>query len=134
MTDLVIAFAAGLVIPFLFILYTRVLRPPKQRWFDPEEVAFALWAFRLMPVADHRRIKNLRRRWFRDELPARISLIEAEGTDSEYFDYVLLLNMRIVAHGPTEDVFTRENLQRTYGGRLTLLDQAAHAIARRGRE
>ncbi|RJP38326.1 MAG: metal ABC transporter ATP-binding protein [Phycisphaerales bacterium] len=55
-------------------------------------------------------------------------------TVPQYFDYVLLLNMRIVAHGPTADVFTKENLRKTYGGRLTLLDQAAHAMARRGRE
>jgi len=43
---------------------------------------------------------------------------------------VMLLNMRIVALGPTKDVFTRENLHKTYGGRLTLLDQAAQAMAR----
>ena len=53
-------------------------------------------------------------------------------TVSEYFDYVMLLNMRIVAHGPTKTTFTEENLQKTYGGRLTLLDQAAHAMARHG--
>ncbi len=41
----------------------------------------------------------------------------------------MLLNMRIVASGPTADTFTRENLQKTYGGRLTLLDRAAQAIA-----
>lgn len=52
-------------------------------------------------------------------------------TVPEYFDYVVLLNMRIVAHGPVGETFTPENLQKTYGGRLTLLDQAAHAIARR---
>ena len=51
-------------------------------------------------------------------------------TVNEYFDSVLLLNMRVVAHGPTDTVFTPENLQRTYGGRLTLLDQAVHAVAR----
>ncbi|GMU37393.1 MAG: putative metal transport system ATP-binding protein [Phycisphaerae bacterium] len=51
-------------------------------------------------------------------------------TVPEYFDHVMLLNMRIVASGPTRDVFTRENLQKTYGGRLTLLEQAAHAMAR----
>ncbi|HYO10307.1 MAG TPA: metal ABC transporter ATP-binding protein [Tepidisphaeraceae bacterium] len=52
-------------------------------------------------------------------------------TVPEYFDHVILLNMRIVASGPTEDVFTKENLQKTYGGRLTLLDEAAQAMARR---
>src|SRR5690606_16750397 len=43
-------------------------------------------------------------------------------TVPEYFDYVVLLNMRVVAAGPVEEVFTSENLQKTYGGRLTLLD------------
>ena len=53
-------------------------------------------------------------------------------TVSEYFDHLMLLNMRIVAAGPTAEVFTRENLHKTYGGRLTLLDEAAEAIARTG--
>jgi manganese/zinc/iron transport system ATP- binding protein len=53
------------------------------------------------------------------------------STVPEYFDHVILLNMRIVASGPTDQVFTKENLHKTYGGRLTLLDEAAHAMARR---
>jgi manganese/zinc/iron transport system ATP- binding protein len=53
-------------------------------------------------------------------------------TVPEYFDHVILLNMRIIAHGPTAEVFTPENLHKTYGGRLTLLDEAAEAL-RRGR-
>ena len=52
-------------------------------------------------------------------------------TVTEYFDHVLLLNMRLVATGPTSEVFTRENLRKTYGGRLTLLDQAAEALSGR---
>ncbi len=31
-----------------------------------------------------------------------------------------------------QSVFTPENLQRTYGGRLTLLDEVAEAMKRRG--
>lgn len=55
-------------------------------------------------------------------------------TVPEYFDEVILLNMRVVAAGPVASVFTRENLQKTYGGRLTLLADAAEALARqRGR-
>ncbi len=54
------------------------------------------------------------------------------GTVTEYFDWVVLLNMRIVASGPTEEVFTDENLKKTYGGRLALLDRAANAIRRAG--
>ncbi|SEN35000.1 metal ABC transporter ATP-binding protein [Lihuaxuella thermophila] len=42
-------------------------------------------------------------------------------TVSEYFDSVLLLNMRVIAAGPTKEVFNAENLQKTYGGRLTIL-------------
>lgn len=51
-------------------------------------------------------------------------------TVPEYFDDVLLLNMRVVASGPIGEVFTRDNLHKTYGGRLTLLSEAAEAVAR----
>jgi manganese/zinc/iron transport system ATP- binding protein len=44
-------------------------------------------------------------------------------TVQEYFDWVLLLNIRKIAMGPTKDVFTIDNLQKTYGGRLTFLEQ-----------
>lgn len=54
-------------------------------------------------------------------------------TVPEYFDYVVLLNMRVVAHGPVEDVFTPDNLHKTYGGRLTLLDEVSEAMRRRER-
>jgi manganese/zinc/iron transport system ATP- binding protein len=47
-----------------------------------------------------------------------------------YFDEVILLNMRVVAAGPVGEVFTDENLHKTYGGRLTLLAEAAEAVAR----
>lgn len=49
-------------------------------------------------------------------------------TVHEYFDHVLLLNMRLVAAGPTREVFTSENLRATYGGKLALLDQVADRI------
>lgn len=52
-------------------------------------------------------------------------------TAPEYFDHLMLLNMRIVAAGPTDEVFNRENLVKTYGGRLTLLDAAFEAVRRR---
>ncbi|MFY0543528.1 metal ABC transporter ATP-binding protein [Brevibacillus sp. H7] len=39
-------------------------------------------------------------------------------TVEEYFDWVILLNRRIIAAGPTRETFTAENLQKTYGGRL----------------
>ena len=51
----------------------------------------------------------------------------------DYFDYVILLNMRVVAHGPVDQVFTPENLHKTYGGRLTLLEEVSEAMRRRER-
>jgi manganese/zinc/iron transport system ATP- binding protein len=38
-------------------------------------------------------------------------------TVPEYFDEVTLLNVRRIASGPVDEVFTEENLRRTYGGR-----------------
>lgn len=35
-----------------------------------------------------------------------------------YFDQVLLLNKRVIAFGPTEATFTKENMQKTYGAQL----------------
>jgi manganese/zinc/iron transport system ATP- binding protein len=52
-------------------------------------------------------------------------------TAREYFDMLLLLNMRVVAFGPTEQVFTSELLQKTYGGRLTILAEVAHTVRER---
>ncbi len=49
-------------------------------------------------------------------------------TVPEYFDHVLLLNMRLVATGPIPEVFTPENLRATYGGKLALLDQVGHRM------
>lgn len=49
-------------------------------------------------------------------------------TVREYFDQVILVNLRLVAHGPTATTFTPTNLQQTYGGRLVILDAAAEAV------
>lgn len=54
-------------------------------------------------------------------------------TVRDYFDWLIMMNMRVVASGPTDEVFTDENLQKTYGGRLTVLSQAAEAVAVAGR-
>lgn len=51
-------------------------------------------------------------------------------TVRDYFDHLVLLNMRVVASGPVEETYTTGNLQKTYGGRLTHLDQAAEAVRR----
>ncbi len=47
---------------------------------------------------------------------------------SNYFDWVILLNLRLVACGPTKEVFTNELLEETYGGKLTLLTEVGELI------
>ncbi len=51
-------------------------------------------------------------------------------TAKDYFDMLVLLNMRVVDYGDTADVFTVEKLQKTYGGRLTLLSDVTRQEAR----
>ena len=49
-------------------------------------------------------------------------------TVPSYFDFLVLLNTRLVAAGPTAEVFTEDNLQKTYGGKLTLLEEDGEAM------
>lgn len=49
-------------------------------------------------------------------------------TVPDYFDSVLLLNLRSVAFGPVAEVFTQDNLQKTYGGRLHLLSDVGEKL------
>jgi manganese/zinc/iron transport system ATP- binding protein len=54
-------------------------------------------------------------------------------TVPEYFDWVMLLNLRLIAFGPLRDVFTDELLQRAYGGRLNVLSEVAELMRRQER-
>lgn len=36
------------------------------------------------------------------------------NTVSQYFDWVTLLNIKVIAHGPTDQVFTESNIRKTY--------------------
>lgn len=49
-------------------------------------------------------------------------------TAAEYFDWTILLNLRLVASGPSNEVLTSELLQETYGGKLTLLTQIGQEL------
>jgi manganese/zinc/iron transport system ATP- binding protein len=42
-------------------------------------------------------------------------------TVPEYFDWVTMLNVRRIASGPVEEVFTEQNLRLTYGGKVAFL-------------
>ena len=41
----------------------------------------------------------------------------------EYFDWVTLLNVRRIASGPVAQVFTDDNLRKTYGGRIAFVNR-----------
>lgn len=41
----------------------------------------------------------------------------------DYFDKLALINQTLIAYGDTNDVFTRELISRTYGGKLTILQK-----------
>ena len=41
----------------------------------------------------------------------------------EYFDRLIMINQRVIAAGDTEEVFTDDNIKKTYGGRLTILQK-----------
>ncbi|MFT5903901.1 MAG: manganese/zinc/iron transport system ATP- binding protein [Flammeovirgaceae bacterium] len=49
-------------------------------------------------------------------------------TALEFFDWVILLNTRLVAAGPKEEVLTEENLRTAYGGKLNVLSRIADLI------
>ncbi len=48
----------------------------------------------------------------------------------EYFDWALLLNIRLLASGPVKEVFTRENVGRVFGKQQLLFDEAAQLSAK----
>jgi len=43
------------------------------------------------------------------------------STVEQYFDWLVMLNTRIVAQGPVREVYTTENLRQTYGHRAALI-------------
>lgn len=49
---------------------------------------------------------------------------------AHYFDWVILLNTRLIAYGETETTFTQKNLNETYGGKLTLLSDVGDLLRR----
>lgn len=50
-------------------------------------------------------------------------------TVAEYFDHLILLNRRLIASGPTQDVFSPENLRKTYGGRVAIITNTVDEAA-----
>lgn len=49
-------------------------------------------------------------------------------TARSYFDHLVLLNTRLVASGPVEEVFTDKILTETYGGKLTTMSKISQVL------
>lgn len=49
-------------------------------------------------------------------------------TAIEFFDWIVMLNTRLVASGPKQEVFTEENLSTAYGGKLTVLNRITELV------
>ena len=50
-------------------------------------------------------------------------------TVTDYYDHVLFLNRTVIKHGKTDDVFTNENIFKTYGGKiLTVREGNGHVV------
>ncbi|WP_456440034.1 metal ABC transporter ATP-binding protein [Caldithrix abyssi] len=47
-------------------------------------------------------------------------------TVREYFDWVMLLNVRQIAFGPVDEAFTEQNLRTAYGGKVAFLTHHVH--------
>jgi manganese/zinc/iron transport system ATP- binding protein len=84
--------------------------------------------FAAVDAATERSIVGLLKEWKRQGKTA-VVVHHDLATVTRYFDWVVLLNMRVVAAGPTAETFTEENLKKTYGGKLTLLAEAGHALS-----
>lgn len=45
------------------------------------------------------------------------------GSVEQYFNYILLLNISLIASGAREEVFTKQNIQKAYGKNFALFDE-----------
>lgn len=51
-------------------------------------------------------------------------------TAHRYYDWLVMMNTHLIAAGPTEQVFTEQNLHDTYGGRLNILTEIGEILKR----
>ena len=51
------------------------------------------------------------------------------ATVAEYFDWVTMINLRRIAMGPVEEVFTSEHIEAAYNARNPLRREGPHAVA-----
>ena len=73
-------------------------------------------------VATEKAIINLLQK-MRDKGKTVIVVHHDLQSAQNYFDWIILLNQRLIASAPIEKAFTSELLQETYGGKLNFLSQ-----------
>jgi manganese/zinc/iron transport system ATP- binding protein len=69
----------------------------------------------------------------RDDGKLVVSVHHDLRTARDWFDAVALIDMRLVAAGPTAAVLTPDNLRRTYAGGVDVLDEVGRAVQEGGR-
>lgn len=79
--------------------------------------------FAAVDAVTERAIVNLLR-ILRDQGKTVIVVHHDLQTVAEYFDWVTLLNVEVIASGTVQSAFTEENIRRTYGGRIGTLPLA----------
>lgn len=52
-------------------------------------------------------------------------------TAREFFDWMILLNTRLIGAGPMDEIFTEQYLKEAYGGQLTILSKVADLVKER---
>ena len=62
-------------------------------------------------------------RELRDQGKTAVVVHHDLNTLEDYFDHTILLNQRMIANGPTREVFTQENLSKAYGPQLNILNK-----------
>ncbi len=68
-------------------------------------------------------------RTLRDQGKTLIVVHHDLQTVRDYFDWLLVLNVRAVAQGPVNEVYTAETLRKAYGGRIALIERETFADA-----
>ena len=51
-------------------------------------------------------------------------------TIKEYFSWVILMNVCLIASGPIKSTFTKENLSKAYGAKLNIIDEAQELVSK----
>lgn len=62
-------------------------------------------------------------REIRDQGKTAVVVHHDLNTLSDYFDHTILLNQRLIAVGPTDEIFNQKNLSKAYGPQLNILNR-----------